>query len=79
MIKIETGQYYVVLAEINTGIIVSLDGKRSYSSLNEVPNEIFSSLNEAEQFSQKKISELPDIECNIYNDKSERVKVIVKG
>jgi hypothetical protein len=76
MINVEPGQYYIVLAEINTGIVLTLDGMRNITG--KTPYIAFDSVEEAERYAYQKVSEIPEIECNIYNDKSEFVKVITK-
>lgn len=76
MIKVKSGQYYIVLAEVNTGIIVDSAGARNLNPV--IPFTVFDDLKSAENYALKKIIELPKIECNIYNDKSERVKIVTK-
>ncbi|HLL99939.1 MAG TPA: hypothetical protein VK400_02710 [Pyrinomonadaceae bacterium] len=75
MINVEPGQYYIILAEINTGIVLAVDGKRNITG--NTPYIVFDNVEDAERYSYQKVSETPEIECNIYNDKSEFVKIII--
>lgn len=76
MIKVKSGQYYIVLAEVNTGIIVDSAGARNLNPI--IPFTVFDDLESAEDYALKKVTELPKLECNIYDDKSVRIKIITK-
>lgn len=74
MISVQSGQYYIVFAESDTGIVVTLDGARNVNS--DTPYIVFDCFEDAEKHANQKVSEMPYIDCNIYNDKSEFIKVI---
>lgn len=74
MINVGSGKYYVVLAEVDTGIVLTLDGKRNLSGKTQY--EVFDCIEDAEDYSYIKTKEISNVECNIYDDKSQRVRVI---
>lgn len=69
--KIKLGQYAVLQAEVATGIVLCLDGNRRLGSGETWL--IFDSLNEAKTYSNQRVLEFPEIECNIYNHLNEGV------
>ncbi len=77
MINVEEGQFYIILADCNTGIVLKFNGERNIGG--KTPYEVFDSFEDAENYSYQKINEISYAECNIYNVKGELVKTITKN
>jgi hypothetical protein len=72
--NIKLGQYAVLQAELATGIVLGLDGKCRLGSGEAFL--IFDSLDEAKTYSNQRVLEFPEIECNIYNYLNEHILTI---
>jgi hypothetical protein len=73
-INVKKGYYYVVIADVKTGIVLTSDGTKNLTQ--NIPFEIFETFESAERYADEKAYSLPETECSIYNDQSQRVKVI---
>jgi len=73
-LNIPRRKYGVVLAEIQTGIVVDLNGKQQIQP--NIHALCFDNYEEAKGFSEKKVLELPMIECVLYDDSGSRILVI---
>ena len=69
-------QCSIVQAEIATGIILTVEGQRYDKETDEPFILIFNSLDEAKSFSEKKVIENPNLECNIYNFSANFIEVV---
>jgi hypothetical protein len=69
--KIKLGQYVVGQCEVMTGIVLTLEGKRHLGSGETWL--IFDSFDEAKTYSNQKVLDFPEIECNIYNHLNDHV------
>lgn len=65
------GQYAVIHAELATGIVLNLDGNRCLGTREAWL--IFDSIEEAKAYSNQKILNSPEVECNIYNHLKEHI------
>lgn len=74
--KLEKSRFSVLLAESNTGIILTIEGKRYFEGSEEPHILLFDSFEDAEGFSKLKVKELPDIECNIYDSSAIHIETI---
>ena len=72
--KIRLGQFAVLQAELATGIVLKLDGERCLGSGESWL--ILDFLDEATAYSNQKVSDVPEIECNIYNHLNEHIPTI---
>jgi hypothetical protein len=60
-------QCYISQAEVRTGIVLTLEGKRRDKRENAPYILIFDNLEEAEKFAEIRVAEFPEIECHIAN------------
>ena len=72
--ELEAPQCFVVQAEVNTGIVVTLNGNRKITDKPFI--KVFDYFEQAEKFAKQRVSENPDIECNIYNHHGEYISTI---
>ncbi len=63
--EIDSSSYAVLLAEFNTGIVLTCEGRRATSD--EERYFVFSSLKAAEDFARSSVQEHPSWECVIYD------------
>jgi hypothetical protein len=75
--KLNESQCYIILAEVQTGIILNLDEKYNLEP-DEYPILLFDSYDDARNFAEKKITENSEIECLIFNFKKEFIERIFK-
>jgi hypothetical protein len=67
MPKLNPGQHAVITAELKTGIILSLDGKRWQKGDSSEPWRLFDSLIAAREFATTEAAKNPLIEFGIYD------------
>lgn len=75
---LKTGQYYITQAEVWTGIILTLEGKRRDMRSGEPYILVFDNLAEAEEYAEKRVSEFPDVECHLLDHEGQMLKRVVK-
>jgi hypothetical protein len=75
--RLDPGEYSVSLAELATGIVLNLDGKRRFTGSTDDWIVIFESLSDAENFAQQQIARNPDIECVIKGEQGSFFRCIV--
>ena len=75
--KLQKGQFSIIFAEVKTGIILTLDGKRRQGNQGEF-YLIFNSFEEAKAFAENKINTNPEIECSIRDENGDQVKAVRK-
>jgi hypothetical protein len=66
-------QFSLIQADAWTGKVLTVDGELK----NQTDHDwilIFDTLEEAELYAQKRISEMPDVECNLYDHDKKFVK-----
>lgn len=76
--KLQKQQCSLVLAELWTGKVLTLDGKRYDARVQEPHILIFDTIKDAENFAEKKINEFPNIECHIYDSEANHIKRMFK-
>jgi hypothetical protein len=76
--KLAEPQCSVIQAEVWTGKILTLDGKRLDIRSEAAYILIFDNLEEAKKYAEEKVIEFPDIECHIYDHFGKQVKRIFK-
>lgn len=74
--KLKLNEFLVFQAEVWTGIILDLQGKRRNSNEEKDWILIFESLEQAETFANNRVAELPDVECWVQNYNGEYKKRI---
>ena len=65
--KLKSNQFLVLQAELLTGIVLDLSGKRRFAGEARDWIVIFENLEEAKSFAEQKVIEYPDVECLIQN------------
>lgn len=73
--KLQNGQHAVITAEIHTGIILRLDGKRRQGK-GEEAWRVFDSLAAAREFVVAEVAKNPSIQFGIYDAKRQPVQFI---
>ncbi len=76
--QLEKTKCSVVQTEIATGIILATDGSRYFNDFDEPFILIFDSIEDAKEFSENKIAERPEIECNVYDHSAKFIERISK-
>jgi len=71
------GQCYVTQAEVWTGVILTLDGKRRDARGNEPYILVFDSVAEAEGYAEARVRNAADIECHILDRDGNMLKRVV--
>lgn len=74
---LSSGQYYVTQAEVWTGIILTLDGKRRDTRSGEPYILVFDTLAEAEGYAEAKVLNAPEVECHILDHDGNMLKRVV--
>ncbi len=64
--SLKAGQFAVVQAEIETGIILTSDGLSRYASVGDMCR-IFDSLDSAREYARSIVFIRPGVECGIYD------------
>ena len=73
------GQCYLTQAEVWTGVILTVEGKRRDARSGTPYILIFDDLAEAEEYAETRVSELPDVECHILDARGQMLKRVVKS
>ena len=73
--NLQPNQFGVIHAETKTGIILNLNGRRHIDG--EEAMLVFDSFEEAETYCNQKVSDFPDVECNIIDHLNKRISRIV--
>ena len=68
----------LIQAEVWTGKILTLEGKRRDMRSNAPYVLIFENLQEAEGFAEMRVEESPDVECHILDHNGQEVRRVVK-
>jgi hypothetical protein len=66
--RLEPGEYSVLLAELATGIVLNLDGKRRLTGSVDDWILVFENLAEAEDFARQQVARTPEIECLVQGE-----------
>jgi hypothetical protein len=77
--RLKEGQYYITQAEVWTGKILTLEGKRRDARSGAPYILVFDGIAEAEQYAEKKVTESPDVECHIVDHDGKMLKRVVKS
>jgi hypothetical protein len=72
--NLKPGQIALFHAEVRTGIVTFPDGRR-YLGIGDYWM-IFDSLGEAKQYAQRKTTEIPEIECWLYDASNQPIERI---
>ena len=76
--KLVAPQCYMTQAEVWTGVILTLDGKRRDSRIGGDYILIFDNLAEAREYADRRVSEFPDVECHILDHSGQMLTRVVK-
>jgi hypothetical protein len=72
--KLQVGQYAVLHAEVNTGIVLKNDLQRFTGSMDVW--QIFDSLESARKHAMTEVSTTPSVECAIYDFQRKYIETI---
>ena len=74
--KLGCGQCSVIFAEVNTGIVLTPEGKYHIGQTDCFL--MFNSVDEALAFTRSYIEQHPEIKCSIYDENGNHIKLIKK-
>jgi hypothetical protein len=72
--KLQTGQYAVIAAEVDTGIILQLDRQRRLGN-NGAAWQVFDSLAAAREFANAEAAKNPSVEFGIYDEHQKPIQI----
>ena len=74
--NLQSGQHAVAAAEVQTGIVLRLDGKRWRKDEDIAAWRVFDSLSAAVEFAIAEVAKNPSVEFGIYDERQQPIQVI---